>query len=92
MLSKFFSKRKKACFVSSRLFYLIINPATSYFPTPERCSIIGSSRLNFRVRDGNGCDPTDRITGNLVGGWRLAVSSRSTAANDPARFSNDLDI
>ena len=44
---------------------LNIDPATSYFPTPERCSIIGSSRLNFRVRDGNGCDPTDRITGKL---------------------------
>ncbi len=43
----------------------IIDPATSYFPTPERCSIIGSSRLNFRVRDGNGCDPADRITGKL---------------------------
>ena len=43
-----------------------LNPATSYFPTPERCSIIGSSRLNFRVRDGNGCDPADKITGKLV--------------------------
>jgi len=42
-----------------------LNPAISYFPTPERCSIIGSSRLNFRVRDGNGCDPADRITGKL---------------------------
>ena len=46
--------------------FLEINPAASYFPTPERCSIIGSSRLNFRVRDGNGCDPTDRITGKLL--------------------------
>ena len=43
-----------------------INPATSYFPTTESCSIIGSNRLNFRVRDGNGCDPVDRITGKLV--------------------------
>ena len=40
-----------------------LNPATSYFPTPERCSIIGSNRLNFRVRDGNGCDPVDKTTG-----------------------------
>jgi hypothetical protein len=44
---------------------LLIDPATSYFPTIENCSIIGSSRLNFRVRDGNGCDPTDKITGKL---------------------------
>src|SRR5258706_15783919 len=58
----------------NRLF-LDINPATSYFPTTESCSIIGSSRLNFRVRDGNGCDPTDNITGKPVGSgrWRLAV-------------------
>lgn len=41
-------------------------PAATYFPTPERCSIIGSSRLNFRVRDGNGCDPTDTTTGKLL--------------------------
>ena len=45
--------------------FLKIDPATSYFPTIENCSIIGSSRLNFRVRDGNGCDPTDKITGKL---------------------------
>ena len=49
----------------SRLF-LNINPATSYFPTSQQGSIIGSSRLNFRVRDGNGCDPTDKITGKLI--------------------------
>ena len=49
--------------------FLDINPATSYFPTTESCSIIGSSRLNFRVRDGNGCDPTDNITGKLVKQW-----------------------
>ena len=46
--------------------FLNINPATSYFHTPERCSIIGSNRLNFRVRDGNGCDPVDKITGKLL--------------------------
>jgi hypothetical protein len=49
----------------SGLFFEII-PATTYFPTTESCSIIGSNRLNFRVRDGNGCDPTDTITGKLV--------------------------
>ena len=55
---------------------LELNPATSYFPTTESCSIIGSSRLNFRVRDGNGCDPTDNITGKPVGSGRQAVGSR----------------
>ena len=43
----------------------IIDPATTYFPTTESCSIIGSNRLNYRVRDGNGCDPADTITGKL---------------------------
>ncbi len=48
----------------SRLSLEII-PATTYFPTTESCSIIGSNRLNYRVRDGNGCDPVDTITGKL---------------------------
>src|SRR5574342_389766 len=29
------------------------------------CSTIGSGGLNCRVRDGNGCDPTDIATANL---------------------------
>ena len=29
-------------------------------------STIGAGRLNFRVRDGNGCDPAAMITGNLL--------------------------
>ena len=29
-------------------------------------STIGSGGLNFRVRDGNGCDPSDIATGKLV--------------------------
>ncbi len=53
---------------------LIINPATSYSPTPERCSTIGSSRLNFRVRDGNGCDPTDNITGKLIKIYKSVIT------------------
>ena len=63
--------------------FLEIDPATTYFPTPERCSIIGSNRLNYRVRDGNGCDPVDTITGKMVGSRQMAVGSLknlSTAA------------
>ncbi len=55
-----------------------LDPATTYFPTPERCSIIGSSRLNYRVRDGNGCDPADTITGKLV---EAVVSGRRKVVN-----------
>src|SRR5688572_26191427 len=34
---------------------------------PPTCagSTIGGSRLNFRVRNGNGCDPTPMTTGKL---------------------------
>src|SRR5262245_42408278 len=34
---------------------------------PRSCprSTIGSRGLNFRVRDGNGCDPSDTVTGKL---------------------------
>ena len=56
---------KKPVQINERAFLKII-PAATYFPTTESCSIIGSSRLNFRVRDGNGCDPADTTTGKLV--------------------------
>ena len=43
--------------------------ASTYVPTPERCSIIGDASLNFRVRNGAGCfprsnDTTKRSNGN----------------------------
>ena len=38
-------------------------PAASYSPTLKECSTIGSGGLNFRVRDGNGCGPSDVTTG-----------------------------
>ncbi len=34
-------------------------------PHSEPCSTISDERLNFRVRDGNGCDPLSIITENL---------------------------
>src|SRR5437899_4437041 len=34
------------------------------------CSTIGGSRLNFRVRNGNGCDPAPMTTGKLGLGIR----------------------
>src|SRR3954462_5707066 len=41
-------------------------PAATYSPTRKPCSTIGSGGLNFRVRDGNGWDPSDKATGNLL--------------------------
>jgi hypothetical protein len=34
-------------------------------PHTSACSTIGPTRLNFRVRDGNGCDPRGKLTGKL---------------------------
>ena len=36
------------------------------FPQPRGGSIIGPGGLNFRVRDGNGCDPSGMATGKLT--------------------------
>src|ERR1700741_3789491 len=46
------------------------------FPHSYPCSIVGPARLNFRVRDGNGCDPRGMITGNLL---ELEGGKRSSA-------------
>ena len=52
---------------------------------PRRCqrSTIGAGGLNFRVRDGNGCNPSAKATGNSKNLWlrpgsecRRAFSSR----------------
>ena len=50
---------------------LRIGPRVDYsrqrptLPQPCGCSTIGGSRLNFRVRNGNGCDPAPVTTGEL---------------------------
>ena len=50
----------------------LINPRQR--PTLPRTyarSTIGGSRLNFRVRNGNGCDPAPMTTGKLLRIWRI---------------------
>src|SRR5438093_12573848 len=37
------------------------------------CSTIGGIRLNFRVRNGNGCDP-DPMTTGILGAWGPAFA------------------
>lgn len=39
--------------------------ATTYFPTSSRGSIIGVRGLNFRVRNGNGCNTSTMVTKQL---------------------------
>ena len=60
-------KRKRPHRVLDTAFVILIRRRPT-FPHSCPCSIIGPARLNFRVRDGNGCDPRGLITGN----WKLA--------------------
>jgi hypothetical protein len=39
------------------------------FPQGCPCSIIGAERLNFRVRNGNGCFPLASTTTKRLGSW-----------------------
>ena len=52
-----------------------IDPAASYSPTGRPSSTIGAGGLNYRVRDGNGCDPSAIATGNSFAAnncvWRI---------------------
>src|SRR5258705_11951785 len=57
-------KKKKDPNWSSGTF-LILSRRRPTFPHSYPCSIIGPARLNFRVRDGNGCDPGGMTTRNL---------------------------
>ena len=45
-------------------------------PHTFACSTIGPVRLNFRVRDGNGCDPHGKLTGKVVKfrSWRSLMT------------------
>src|SRR5437899_8915113 len=54
---------KKATFIAECGLDLLRRRPT--LPHSFPCSIIGPARLNFRVRDGNGCDPRGITTGNL---------------------------
>ena len=48
------------------------------FPLPHSSSIIGLGGLNFRVRDGNGCGPSGKATGNILN------------SSEPSAFSSQL--
>ena len=43
-------------------------------PQSHPCSTIGAGGLNFRVRNGNGCGPSARVTGKLdLNIWQLGA-------------------
>ena len=56
---------KKARKSFSWPFYLSYSRQRPTFPQSHPCSIIGAGGLNYRVRDGNGCDPSAVVTGKL---------------------------
>src|SRR5437868_8683893 len=60
--------KKARCLVDiGPLYYCRQRPTLPHsFP----CSTIGGIRLNFRVRNGNGCDPDPMTTGKLAA-WGL---------------------
>ena len=55
--------KKPARFLEQALFVTRQRPTV---PLPHGSSIIGLGGLNFRVRDGNGCDPSGKATENLI--------------------------
>ena len=55
------------------LFYSRRRPT---LPHSYPCSTIGPEGLNFRVRDGNGCDPLGIATEKSVGSWFVVQGSR----------------
>lgn len=54
--------KKPARFLEQALFVTRQRPTV---PLPHGSSIIGLGGLNFRVRYGNGCDPSGKATGNF---------------------------
>ncbi len=48
--------------------FLITTRQRPTFPHPHECSIIGPGGLNFRVRNGNGWDPSGMVTENSFSG------------------------
>ena len=46
-------------------------PAASYSRTGESRTTLGDGALNFRVRNGNGCDNSSMATGKKPFSWEL---------------------
>src|SRR6266700_7270354 len=66
------------------------------FPHSYPCSIIGPAGLNFRVRDGNGCDPrgmTTRKFGSLAPkNWRTLRITVLIGPSQPNQLANPQEL
>src|SRR5580692_1556008 len=70
------STRRKKPAPRSGLFVYELCRRSPNLPHTYACSTIGPTRLNFRVRDGNGWDPRSKLTGKLS----------NDRANDPSQL------
>ena len=66
------------------------NPAATYSPRRGPPSTIGAGGLNCRVRNGNGCDPTAKTTGNCALG--SPKGTRKPLSWLPERFRTSTSI
>src|SRR6202011_5314681 len=70
-------KARHDCSCRAFVYYCRQRPTLPHsFP----CSTIGGIRLNFRVRNGNGCDPDPMTTGKLAAWGPASARSASYGA------------
>jgi hypothetical protein len=61
-------------------------------PHTFACSTIGPTRLNFRVRDGNGWDPRGMVTGKVKGVWDPSRRALRIAGSDARKTRPGTEI
>src|SRR3954469_7922551 len=61
-------------------------------PHSSPCSTIGGIRLNFRVRNGNGCDPDPMTTGKLIWPSRPQPSVSERLTDHPAALTPNWSL
>src|SRR5260370_20824136 len=80
-----FCPKRKRPHSSLNVAFLILIRQRPTLPHSFPCSTIGPARLNFRVRDGNGCDPRGKITGKF-GVLQIPHHFCSLGIRDPSGF------
>src|SRR5436190_14523517 len=61
------------------------------FPKGCPLSIFGAGELNFRVRDGNGCGLSARVT-RILNIWTSRQAARRDEVATAASYSKNLDV
>ena len=71
---------------------LIICRRSPNLPHTYACSTIGPTRLNFRVRDGNGCDPRGKLTGKVLKSRSRDLPQLNRLGVDVSTFRSDIKL